>query len=98
MTDKISYDHKFRGLVVRISDEEFANLAQRECEKHSEPELLNETIRNVSYYPPDEEPDTKQKNLFSLGCGLLAAFWIVLSALIILGVIKFTELLAKWVT
>jgi hypothetical protein len=96
MKDKIYYDHKLRGLVITISDEELAKLAERECEERCQPELLNNRINHVSYYLPDKESDTKQRKKFTLMYALIAIFWIMCFSLMILGVIKLTEFLAKW--
>ncbi|GBC61644.1 hypothetical protein DENIS_2606 [Desulfonema ishimotonii] len=96
MKDKIYYTNKFRALVVVISDEELANIANLECEKHNQPGLLNNQICHVFYEPPEKETSTKQKNYFLLGYILLVIFWVVCLALMILGVIKFTEILSKW--
>ena len=97
---KISYDAKFRGLMIEESEEEFFKRVNQLKENSTEEEkeylelLVKRKVLKISYYPKIKSIEETVENATSvLGCIGMLCYYIFGFALIALGFVKLGELI-----
>lgn len=91
----IQYDHKMKGLLVDVTEEELKNIATEVCNRNERVDLLDKDIHHVTYIPPVSEKPGKKRSLFWLGLALF--LWLLILAVMFSGLYQIGKWTIDWI-